>query len=109
MNFQHRLVDIDALRSEFPDARLLSSSDRARLVAFWVEIGVAAERHGYLDRLDLVTALNHMTALLVAGDGRLKRNQRKKLARETVDQLRGAMNLVLKHGLFVNPETRGSA
>ena len=109
MSFQHRLVDVDALRAEFPDARLVSDTERARLLAFWMEVGVAAERHGYGDRLDLVTALNHMTALLVAGDERLKRNQRKKLARETVNQLRGAMNLVLKHGLFVHPETRGSA
>lgn len=109
MNFQHRLVDIDALRSEFPDARLVSDAERARLLAFWTEIGVAAERHGYSDPLDLVTALNHMTALLVAGDKRLKKNQRRKRARDTVHQLRGAMNLVLKHGLFVNPETRGNA
>ena len=109
MNFQHRLVDIDALRSEFPDARLLSGSDRTRLLAFWTEIGVAAERHGYGDRFDLVTALNHMTALLVAGDESLKKNQRKKRARETVHQLRATMNLALKHGLFVNPETKGSA
>ena len=109
MNFQHRLVDIDALRSEFPDARLLSGSDRTRLLAFWTEIGVAAERHGYGDRFDLVTALNHMTALLVAGDESLKKNQRKKRARETVHQLRGAMSLVLKRGFFVHPETKGSA
>ena len=109
MNFQHHLVDIDALRREFPDARLLSGSDRARLLAFWIEVGAAAERHGYGDRLEMVTALNHMTALLVAGDESLKKNQRKKLARETVNQLRGAMNLVLKHGFFVNPKTRGNA
>ena len=109
MSFQHRLVDIDALRSEFPDARLLAGSDRARLLAFWTEVGEAAERHGYGDCLDLVTALNHMTALLVAGDESLKKHQRRKRARDTIHQLRGAMNLVLKHGLFVNPETRGNA
>ena len=109
MNFQHRLIDIDTMRSEFPDARLISGSDRARLLAFWAEVGAAAERHGYGDRLDLVTALNHMTALLVAGDESLKKTRRKKLARETVQQLRNAMNLVLKHGLFVNPQTSASA
>ena len=109
MQFRHRLVDVDALHSEFPAARMISGSDRARLLAFWAEVGVAAERHGYDDCLELVTALNHMTALLVAGDENLQKTQRRKLARETVHQLRGAMNLVLKHGLFVQPETRGSA
>ena len=109
MNFQHHLVDVDALHSEFPDARLISGSDRAHLLAFWAEVGAAAERHGYGDRLGLVTALNHMTAILVAGDESLKKDQREKLARETVHQLRGAMSLVLKHGFFVHPETKGSA
>jgi hypothetical protein len=109
MNTHHCLVDMDTLRNEFPDARQLSDLDRARLLAFWAEVGAAAERHGYGDRLDLVTALNHLTAFVVAGDQSLKKNQRKKRARDTVHQLRGAMNLVLRYGLFVNPETRGSA
>jgi len=109
MNTHPCLVDMDTLRNEFPDARQLSDLDRARLLAFWVEVGAAAERHGYGDRLDLATALNHMTALVVAGDQSLKKTQRRKRARETVQQLRGAMNLVLRYGLFVNPETRGSA
>ncbi len=109
MNTHPRLVDMDTLRNEFPDVRQLSDFDRARLLAFWVEVGAAAERHGYGDRLDLATALNHMTAFLVAGDQGLKKTQRRKRARETVQQLRGAMNLVLRYGLFVNPETRGSA
>ncbi len=109
MNTHPCLVDMVTLRNEFPDARQLSDFDRARLLAFWVEVGAAAERHGYGDRLDLATALNHMTAFVVAGDRSLKKTQRRKRARETVQQLRGAMNLVLRYGLFVNPETRGSA
>ena len=109
VNFQPCLVDMDALRREFPDARQLPASERARLLAFWAEVGVAAAHHGYGDRLALVTALNHLTAVVVAGDMSLKKNQRKKLARDTVHQLRGAMNLVLRHGLFVHTETRGSA
>ena len=108
MNTHPRLVDMDSLLHEFPDARQLSDFDRARLLAFWAEVGAAAERHGYGDCLDLVTALNHMTAFMVAGDQNLKKTQRRKLARETVHQLRGAMNLVLKHGFFVYPETKGN-
>ena len=59
--------------------------------------------------MDLITVLNHLTALLVAGDERLKKAQRKKLARETVHQLRSTMRLISKHGIFVNPEPKGSA
>ena len=109
MNLQPHFVDVAAVQREFPDARQLSTLERDRLLAFWAEVGAAAERHGYGDRLDLVTALNHMMAFLVAGDESLKKTQRKKRARETVQQLRNAMNLALRHGLFVNPETRGSA
>ena len=109
MNLQPPFVDVAAVQREFPDARQLSTPERDRLLNFWAEVGAAAERHGYGDRLDLVTALNHMTALLVAGDESLEKTRRKKLARETVQQLRNAMNLILKHGLIVNPKTRGSA
>ncbi len=109
MNTHPCLVDMDTLRNEFPDARQLSDLDRARLLAFWAEAGAAAARHGYDDCLDLATALNHMTAFVVAGDQSLKKTHRRKRARATVQQLRGAINLVLRYGLFVNPETRGSA
>ena len=109
MKLQPHLVDVAAVQREFPDARQLPTPERNRLLSFWAEVGVAAEHHGYADRLDLVTALNHMTALLVAGDESLKKAQCKKLARETVHQLRNAMNLVLKHGIFVTPETKWNA
>ncbi len=109
MNLQPHFVDVAAVQREFPDARQLPTPERDRLLAFWAEVGAAAKRHGYGDLWDLVTALNHMTAVLVAGDERLEKTRRKKLARETVQQLRSAMNLVLKHGLFVHPKTRGSA
>ncbi len=79
-----RFVNPNALRNEFPGAREVSGPDRDKLFAFWSEVAAAAERHGYGNRLDMVTALNHLTALLVAGDERLKKAQRKKLARETV-------------------------
>lgn len=109
MNLQPHFVDVAAVQREFPDARQLSISESDRLLAFWAEVGARPQRHGYGSRLDMVTALNHMTAFLTAGDESLKQAQRKKRARDTVQQLRSAMNVILKHGLFVNPETRGSA
>ena len=56
MKFQHRLVDIDTLRSEFPDARLVSGSERARLLAFWTDVGVAAERPEHRPVMSLARA-----------------------------------------------------
>ncbi len=104
-----RFVDLAALRREFPDAREVSGLERDNLLAFWSEVAAAAARHGYSNRLDLITVLNHLTALLVAGDEKLKKAQRKKCARQTVNQLRSTMNLFFKHGVFVNPEPKGSA
>ena len=44
MNTHPCLVDMDTLRNEFPDARQLSDLDRARLLAFWAEVG-----YGHMD------------------------------------------------------------
>jgi hypothetical protein len=72
-------------------------------------IGAAAGRHGYGSRLDMVTALVQLTAVLVAGDRDAPKTKREKFARQTITHLRTSVKLILKHGLFVNPETRGSA
>ena len=109
MNLQPHFVDVDAVYREFPDARKLSAPERDRLLNFWAEVGAAAERHGYGTRLDMVAALVQLTAVLVAGNSDVPKNKRQKFARQTVTHLRRSTNLVLKHGLFVNPETRGSA
>ncbi len=78
MNLLPHFVDVAAVQREFPDARQLPTPERDRLLNFWAEVGAAAERHGYGDRLDLATALNHMTAFVVAGDQSLRKTQRRK-------------------------------
>ncbi len=109
MNLQPHFVDVAAVQREFPDARQLSISESDRLLAFWAEVGAAAERHGYGSRLDLVAALVQLTAVLVAGDRDVPKSKRQKFARQTTTHLRSSMSLVLKHGVFVNPKTSGSA
>ncbi len=109
MNLRPHFIDVDAVRHEFPDARQISTPERDRLLSFWAEVGAVAERHGYGSRLSMVTALIQLTAVLVAGDRDVPKTKRQKLARQTITHLRNATNLVLKHGIFVNPETRGSA
>ena len=109
MNLQPHFVDVAAVQREFPDARQISTPERDRLLNFWAEVGAAAERNGYGSRLDLVAALVQLTAVLVAADRDEPKTKRRKLARQTITHLRSSMKLVLKHGAFVNPETRGSA
>lgn len=81
MSLRSHFVDVAAVQREFSGARQLPTPERDRLLNFWAEVGAAAERHGYGSRLDMVTALVQLTAVLVAGDSDVPKTKRQKFAR----------------------------